>query len=179
MPFVWSLGSILGPLIGGSLADPCKNYPGIFAQRTLFEAYPFLLPNIVCAMILVVGILIGIFFLEETHQEKRYRRDIGLEAGRKILSLFDRQQGLGPYDKLQDANFEENRLLVEDDAPPGYRTIEGSPRYPSSRSLSPAAPPYTRTVLAARSQKRGVPPSVQTAFTRSVVVHIIGYGILA
>ena len=130
-------------------------------------------------MILVVGILIGILFLEETHQEKRFRRDIGLEAGRKILSHFNRQQGLRSYDKLQDANFEENRLLVEDDVPPGYRTIEGSPRYPSSRSLSPTAPLHTRSVLAVRSPRRGVPSSVQTAFTRSVIVHIIGYGILA
>ncbi|CAO1600800.1 hypothetical protein XANCAGTX0491_004478 [Xanthoria calcicola] len=179
MPFVWSLGSILGPLIGGALAEPCKNYPAVFSQGTLFDAYPFLLPNIVCAMILVVGILVGILFLEETHQEKRYRRDIGLEIGRKILRLFDKEGGLESFDKLQDANFEESRSLLEDEAPPGYRTTEGSPRYPSSRSLSPAAPPYTRSTLSVQPQKKAVPPSIQTAFTRPVIVHIIGYGILA
>lgn len=130
-------------------------------------------------MILVVGILIGILFLEETHQEKRHRRDIGLEAGRKILRLFAKEGGLESFDKLQDANFEESRPLIEDEAPPGYRTTEGSPRYPSSRSLSPAAPPYTRSALVVRSQRKDVAPSIQTAFTRPVVIHIIGYGILA
>ncbi|KAL8854734.1 MAG: hypothetical protein Q9221_000516 [Calogaya cf. arnoldii] len=179
MPFVWSLGSILGPLIGGTLAEPFKNYPNFFSRGTLFDSYPFLLPNIVCALVLVVGILIGILFLEETHQEKRYRRDVGLEAGRKILSFFGKRRGLESFDKFQDANFEESRPLLEDEAPPGYRTTEGSPRYPSSRSLSPAAPPYTRSALGVRPQRKEVIPSIQTAFTRPVIVHIIGYGILA
>ncbi|KAL8683623.1 MAG: hypothetical protein Q9186_000396 [Xanthomendoza sp. 1 TL-2023] len=179
MPFVWSLGSILGPLIGGALADPCKNYPSLFAHRKLFENYPFLLPNIVCASILVIGILIGILFLEETHQEKKYRRDLGLEAGRKILGLFNRTRPSQAFEKFHDANFEEAHSLMEDEDPPGYRTTEGSPRYPSSRSLSPAAPPYTRTELKVRSQTKYVGPGVQKAFTRPVIVHIIGYGILA
>ncbi|KAL9041156.1 MAG: hypothetical protein Q9180_001468 [Flavoplaca navasiana] len=179
MPFVWSLGSILGPLIGGALAEPCKNYPGLFSRWTLFQTYPYLLPNIVCAVVLVFGILIGILFLEETHQEMGFRRDIGLEAGRKIQSLFNKRTGLESFNKLQDASFEESRPLLEDEAPPGYRTTEGSPRYPSSRSLSPAAPPYTRSALDIRSPRNPVAPSIQTAFTRPVVIHIIGYGILA
>ncbi|KAI4235428.1 MAG: hypothetical protein L6R40_006470 [Gallowayella cf. fulva] len=179
MPFVWSLGSILGPLIGGALADPCKNYPDLFAHRKLFEIYPFLLPNIVCSMVLVVGIVVGILFLEETHQEKKHRRDVGLEAGRKILSLFDRRKSSGPFDKFHDANFEESRSLLEDEAPPGYRTTEGSPRFPSSRSISPAAPPYTRTKSGFRPQTKDVPLGIQKTFTRPVVIHIIGYGILA
>ncbi|KAL8802612.1 MAG: hypothetical protein Q9182_003703 [Xanthomendoza sp. 2 TL-2023] len=179
MPFVWSLGSILGPLIGGALAEPCKNYPSLFAQQKLFEKYPFLLPNIVCASVLVIGILIGILFLEETHQEKKYKRDYGLEAGRKILSLFNRKKHSEAVDKFHDANFEEAHSLMEDEAPPGYCTTEGSPRYPSSRSLSPAAPPYTRTELKVRSQKKHQAPGVQKAFTRPVIIHIIGYGILA
>ncbi|KAL8891433.1 MAG: hypothetical protein Q9215_001575 [Flavoplaca cf. flavocitrina] len=130
-------------------------------------------------LVLVFGILIGILFLEETHQEKGYRRDIGLEAGRKIQSLFNKRTGLESFNKLQDASFEESRPLLEDEAPPGYRTTEGSPRYPSSRSLSPAAPPYTRSALDTRPPRKTVAPSIQTAFTRPVVIHIIGYGILA
>ncbi|KAL9001160.1 MAG: hypothetical protein Q9169_000343 [Polycauliona sp. 2 TL-2023] len=179
MPFVWSFGSILGPLIGGALAEPCKNYPALFSQGTLFDTYPFLLPNIVCAVVLVFGIVIGLLFLEETHQEKRYRRDFGLEAGRQMMRLFDKQRGLEIFDKFQDANFEETCSLLDDEAPPGYRTTEGSPRYPSSRSLLPAAPPYTRSALATRPQRKSAPSGIQNAFTRPVVIHIIGYGILA
>ncbi|KAL8739029.1 MAG: hypothetical protein Q9181_000311 [Wetmoreana brouardii] len=169
----------LGPLIGGALAEPCKSYPDLFARGTLFDRYPFLLPNIVCAMILVVGIIVGILFLEETHQEKRFRRDVGLELGQKILSVLDRQSPLASFGKANDANFEESHSLMEDEPPPGYRSTEGSPRYPSSRSLSPAAPPYTRSDVAHRLSRGGAPLGIQRAFTRPVIIHIIGYGVLA
>ncbi|KAL8787006.1 MAG: hypothetical protein Q9213_002442 [Squamulea squamosa] len=170
MPFVWSLGSILGPLIGGALAEPCKNYPGLFSERSVFAKYPFLLPNIVCSTILVAGILIGVLFLEETHQEKKYRRDVGLEAGRKILNFFDRHKGSASFAKLHDANFQESRSLIDDEAPPGYRTTEGSPRYPSSRSLSPAAPPHTISFdqlmpIFLSSKPSKVPPEMPFKFT--------------
>lgn len=75
----------------------------------------------------------------------RYRRDVDLEVGRKILSFFDGQRGGETLTKLQDANFEVSCSFVEDKAPSGYRTTEESPRYSSTRSLSPAAPPYSRT----------------------------------
>ncbi|KAL8842930.1 MAG: hypothetical protein Q9170_000334 [Blastenia crenularia] len=179
MPFVWSFGSILGPLIGGTLAEPCKNYPELFARGTLFDRYPFLLPNLVCAGVLVIGILVGILFLEETHQEKKHKRDIGLEIGQKLLPFFDRQQPARSFDKINDANYEESRSLFEDEPPPGYRTTEGSPRYPSSRSLSPAAPPYTRSAGRITLQREGAWMGTQKAFTKPVVIHIIGYGILA
>lgn len=171
--------SILGPLIGGALAEPCKNYPDLFARGTFFDRYPFLLPNLVCAMILVVGILTGILFLEETHQEKKYRRDFGLEMGQRILSFFDWEKRPRASGKVNDANFEECRSLLDDEPPPGYRTTEGSPRYPLSRSLSPAAPPYTRSAATTRLQGKNVPMGMQKAFTKAVIIHIIGYGILA
>ncbi|KAI4207608.1 MAG: hypothetical protein LQ346_000415 [Caloplaca aetnensis] len=179
MPFVWSLGSILGPLIGGTLAEPCNNYPRLFARGTLWDRYPFLLPNVVCAMIIVLGILIGILFLEETHQEKRYRRDIGLEIGHRLLRSLKRTRRAALLDKSTDVNFDESRSLLDDEPPPGYRTTEGSPRHPSSRSLSPAAPPYSRSE--ARIFWQNNPPSggIQRTFTRPVVTHIIGFGILA
>lgn len=169
----------MGPLIGGALAEPCNNYPHLFARGTLWDRYPFLLPNIVCAMILVVGIVVGILFLEETHQEKRYRRDIGLEVGHRLLRFFVRTRRADFLDKSTDAIFDESRSLLDDEPPPGYRTTEGSPRYPSSRSLSPAAPPYNRSE--ARITWQSKPPSmgIQKTFTRPVVTHIIGFGILA
>ncbi|QVM08207.1 hypothetical protein D8B26_002900 [Coccidioides posadasii str. Silveira] len=85
MPFVWCLGSIIGPALGGALAQPCQNYPALFSGNSIFAQYPFLLPNLVCVVILVVGITIGILFLEETHGEKKHQRDRGLEAGEWLM----------------------------------------------------------------------------------------------
>jgi hypothetical protein len=52
---------------------------------SIFDKYPFLLPNLVCTVFVVVGVLIGFFFLEETHVDKKDRRDVGLEMGRWML----------------------------------------------------------------------------------------------
>ena len=180
VPWVWAstsvypinltpLRSILGPALGGALAQPCINYPQLFARGTIFDKFPFLLPNLVCTLILVCGVIIGILFLEETHQDIKHRRDIGVEAGKWILSFFgwDEEQPVS-CDKFKDANFEETLSLLEDDLPPGYRTHESSPRLPSSRAHSP-----TKTEKQERSH------GARKAFTRQVIVNIVGYGILA
>ncbi|KAL1835418.1 hypothetical protein VTJ49DRAFT_6745 [Mycothermus thermophilus] len=67
MPFVWSIGTILGPMIGGLFADPHENYPDLFPEGSLFARFPYLLPNLLCAVLLLVSIVLGYFLLEETH----------------------------------------------------------------------------------------------------------------
>ena len=71
MPFVWSVGTIVGPAIGGMLANPSATYPSIFPPSTLFDTSPYLLPNLVCAGLVAVSLVIGHLFLQETHPELR------------------------------------------------------------------------------------------------------------
>ena len=173
------LSSILGPAIGGALAQPCDNYPSLFARGTLFDRFPFLLPNLVCAAILVIGVTIGILFLEETHEIKRHRRDLGLEMGRWITSHFRREEPLESFTKYGDANIEESTLLLADEEPPGYSTREGTPTRRESRPQSPTA--ITRIALDIKikeglEQKTG---GTHKAFTRQVLLNIVAYGILA
>ena len=67
MPFVWSIGTIIGPAIGGTFSDPRSSFPDIFPEGGLFDRYPYLLPNLLCALLLLVSIIFGYFLLEETH----------------------------------------------------------------------------------------------------------------
>lgn len=67
-PVVWSIGSIIGSFVGGSLAVPCDTLG--FRRDGEFNRYPFLLPNLVCVTILLISIIVGILFLEETHADK-------------------------------------------------------------------------------------------------------------
>lgn len=69
MPFVWSVGTIIGPCIGGTFADPHQNWPNAFPQGSLFDRYPYLLPNLICAALLFVSIILGYFLLEESHPD--------------------------------------------------------------------------------------------------------------
>lgn len=67
MPFVWSIGTIIGPTIGGLLANPSVSLPSLFSASGLFAKFPYLLPNLICAMLLFISIVAGLFLLVETH----------------------------------------------------------------------------------------------------------------
>jgi hypothetical protein len=127
-------------------------------------------------MIVACGVIIGILFLEETHEEKKYRRDPGLEAGRWILSKVTRCADSKPSRCEKAADLDETvSLLSDDEQPPGYRTTEGSPNLPSTPSPEPQEP----LDLNDSHFVTGPKPAVTKAFTRQVVLNIIGYGILA
>ncbi|EGD86962.1 hypothetical protein H112_05479 [Trichophyton rubrum D6] len=69
MPFVWSIGTIIGPAIGGTFAQPYKSFPSLFSPSGLFGTFPYLLPNIICSLLLFISIFAGYFFLNETHPD--------------------------------------------------------------------------------------------------------------
>ncbi|PHH76794.1 hypothetical protein CDD80_1206 [Ophiocordyceps camponoti-rufipedis] len=73
MPFVWSIGTILGPCIGGTFADPHSSWPQAFPAGGLFERFPYLLPNLLCAALLLISIVLGFVLLEETHPDMQPR----------------------------------------------------------------------------------------------------------
>lgn len=67
MPFVWSIGTIIGPAIGGLFANPSVSLPSVFPKSGLFTTFPYLLPNLICAALLLISIVLGYFLLLETH----------------------------------------------------------------------------------------------------------------
>jgi MFS family permease len=69
MPFVWSIGTIIGPAIGGLFANPSLSMPSVFPQSGLFTTFPYLLPNLICATLLLLSIVLGYWLLLETHPD--------------------------------------------------------------------------------------------------------------
>jgi len=158
------------------LARPVLNYPTIFAAGTIWERFPYLLPNLVCTVIVFCGVAIGILFLEETHEEKKYRRDPGLEAGKWILRKVTRCAETKASRCEKEAELEEViSLLSDDELPPGYRTMEGSPKLPSTPSPEPQESLDLNALRITSTSK----PAATKAFTRQGVLNIVGYGILA
>jgi hypothetical protein len=165
--------SILGPTLGGALARPVLSYPEFFQAGTIWDRFPYLLPNLVCTVIVTCGVGIGILFLEETHEEKKHRRDPGLEAGKWILSKVTRcAESKSSSEKEMDMD-EVLSLLSDDDQPPGYRTNDRSPSLRSTPSADPQG------ALDMNSPLVTTKPAATKAFTKQVVLNIVGYGILA
>ncbi|SNX86339.1 uncharacterized protein MEPE_05048 [Melanopsichium pennsylvanicum] len=92
LPLTWTVGCLIGPLLGGYLSKPAQQYPDIFAKHAwaglggLWEKFPFFLPCAISAAITVASIVMGAFLLEETLPElveKREREQKRPEAARQ------------------------------------------------------------------------------------------------
>ena len=174
MPFVWCLGSIIGPAMGGALAMPCESYPWLFPRGSIFDKFPFLLPNLVCVGILMLGILIGILFLEETHSDLKSRRDWGNEIARRTIHRITGSRETIEGEKLPSYQSNENEYSNDNDSPPSYRSTESSPRTSTSLPASRLQDPDPEAG-GFRKEDR----STTKTFNKQVILIIVGYGILA
>lgn len=93
LPICFNIGVILGPIMGGMLAEPATTYPGVFGDVEWMKRHPYALPNIVSAAILMVSVLFVFFGMDETLATKRDKPDYGCLIGKKLASLFLRLTG--------------------------------------------------------------------------------------
>lgn len=160
--------------------------PDMFPTGTIWEKYPYLLPNLFSATTCVLGVIIGVLFLEETHADKKDRHDPGLALGKSIAKRFTWRRKETKGDHLS----ETSSLLGRDENLPDYRTTENSPQLTST----PAADMETQPLLdpevvdnrlraSTEGTRKPAPEkanlSTTQAFTRPVILNIISYGILA
>ncbi|KAF8267248.1 major facilitator superfamily domain-containing protein [Lactarius quietus] len=64
-PVAWSLGFVIGPLIGGVLSRPQDRWPNTFSHR-FWADYPYFLPCLVSAAFTCLSFIILALYLEET-----------------------------------------------------------------------------------------------------------------
>ncbi|CAJ1977973.1 unnamed protein product [Sphenostylis stenocarpa] len=61
----WGIGLIIGPALGGYLAQPVEKYPNIFPKNSFWDKFPYFLPSfIISAYALIVAI--GCIWIPET-----------------------------------------------------------------------------------------------------------------
>ena len=96
MPLVWTIGSIFGPALGGSLVYPAERFPKLFGNSQVLKDYPFALPNVLNSTLFIVGVGSGFLFLHETLAEKKHKRDVGLKIG-KLLTRSCRKRDRKPW----------------------------------------------------------------------------------
>ncbi|KAL9650590.1 hypothetical protein ABK040_004806 [Willaertia magna] len=67
----FGISSVLGPLIGGVLSRPTKQYPNflqLFPQwiQLFLDKFPYLLPNLIVSGVAFIGFILGYLYLEES-----------------------------------------------------------------------------------------------------------------
>ncbi|KAL2022193.1 hypothetical protein VTK56DRAFT_6022 [Thermocarpiscus australiensis] len=106
--FIRSLGNLIGPVLGGLLADPSALYPSVFPQNSLWTNYPYLLPNLAVGLLQLLTFILTFLVLRETHPQMPKHPGTGLS---QILNqLFIRR---GPANNATYAPLEEDSAGLE------------------------------------------------------------------
>ncbi|XP_065841582.1 uncharacterized protein [Oscarella lobularis] len=66
----WGLGLVVGPALGGLLAEPVRQYPGTFSSGGFLETFPYFLPCTVTASLFAIGLVLVFFLLPETLRKR-------------------------------------------------------------------------------------------------------------
>ena len=156
MPMCFNIGVIIGPVMGGVLADPAGTYPSLFGRNSIFGGqagvrwmvyWPYLTPNLMSAVVVSVSLLTIFFGLDETLSSVEDKPDRGRELGRRLWNSIHRKKHryatLETIDERPTNTDEEQRegLLSED-----RRTgdIESKPTAKPAKSKSKKKLPFRR-----------------------------------
>lgn len=167
LPMTGNIGQIIGPIIGGLLAEPVTSFPRVFGPGSLLggkdgvkwmAAYPYALPNLISAAFLLMSACCIVFGVEETHYMLRDSPDWGIRLGQCLKRLVGRQVNRTGYDPV---------------------SLEDEPETPSSsvghtlEMVESNSPTKTRT-----PQRRAKLP-FRRVFTKNLVVTLLARGFMS
>ena len=113
LPTFLNIGTILGPIVGGFLADPVHNLPRIFGEHSLLggtngvswmKHWPYALPSLVTGTILSIAIILVFLGLDETHEEIKHKPDNGRKIAECFLNLRSFRRSTYKYTPLGDGS---------------------------------------------------------------------------
>ncbi|KAG0520638.1 hypothetical protein BDA96_08G091200 [Sorghum bicolor] len=85
----WGLGLIVGPSIGGYLAQPARQYPNIFSEKSVFGRFPYLLPNLSISIFSAVVLVSCIWLPETLHTHKIMDNEAEMSGDSRTLQTED------------------------------------------------------------------------------------------
>ncbi|TVU27108.1 hypothetical protein EJB05_29688, partial [Eragrostis curvula] len=74
----WGIGLIVGPALGGYLAQPAEKYPHIFSKDSVFGRFPYLLPCLSVSSLSAVVLIICTWLPETIHTHKCSKKEISI-----------------------------------------------------------------------------------------------------
>ncbi|XP_048625980.1 protein ZINC INDUCED FACILITATOR 1 isoform X1 [Brassica napus] len=67
----WGIGLIIGPALGGFLAQPADKYPNVFSKESIFGRFPYALPCFTISAFALVVTVLCCFIPETLHNHKQ------------------------------------------------------------------------------------------------------------
>lgn len=83
--FASNLGIVAGPMLGGLLAEPAKQFPAVLGHVQFFHDFPYALPNFATGLVALSAVFTSYFYVEETLVRKRTTGDAG-ENGEDVAA---------------------------------------------------------------------------------------------
>ncbi|KAL7783772.1 major facilitator superfamily domain-containing protein [Trichoderma afarasin] len=128
LPMSFNVAGILGPIMGGMLADSSKTLPGLFGDKAVFgfqwiRDYPYALPSLINAASLSIVTVIVFLFLEETSRSRQHKFDLGLHFGSRLKAIIFGSEQADDYARVpawEDRameNFQDKHIPAEKPAP--------------------------------------------------------------
>lgn len=174
LPMTFNIGVIVGPILGGLLADPVGSYPSIFGPDSLLGGkngvywmikWPYALPNLMSAIFLFASACAVILSLEETDEILKQRPDYGLRFGRWLGRKLCGGGRSHDYNALPgDDSFAPERLSTDLELQP---TPTSATSWTGQLSDKPVLP----------IRRRKLP--LRRIWTRNVIITLIAHGLLA
>jgi MFS family permease len=142
LPMTFNVGVIIGPILGGLLADPAGNYPASFGSIAWLKQWPYALPNLVSSVFLFLSAMVVLLGLEESHEMLRDKPDLGLWFGRWIARVVFRRRFNQNYQAVSSDDVDPSTMEMQSptDEPP-------TPRLPKVRRKLPFSRIWTANVL--------------------------------
>ncbi|KAH0049556.1 MFS transporter, partial [Aureobasidium melanogenum] len=142
LPMTFNIGVIIGPILGGLLADPAGNYPASFGSIAWLKQWPYALPNLVSSVFLFLSAMVVLLGLEESHELLRDKPDLGIRFGRWIARVVFRHRFDQSYQAVSSDDVDPSTMEMQSptDEPP-------TPRLPKVRRKLPFSRIWTANVL--------------------------------
>ncbi|XP_058078198.1 protein ZINC INDUCED FACILITATOR-LIKE 1-like isoform X2 [Magnolia sinica] len=87
----WGIGLIIGPAVGGFLAQPAEKFPSIVSKNSLFGRFPYFLPCL-CISLFALVVSIACYWIPETlhnHKDKVQGRHSSFDSLEASLNGCD------------------------------------------------------------------------------------------
>ncbi|KAI9075835.1 hypothetical protein K1719_013800 [Acacia pycnantha] len=93
----WGIGLVVGPALGGYLAQPVEKFPHIFSKGSFFDKFPYSLPSIIIS-VFSVAVLISCIWLPETlhkhHDSNESHQDIEALENESTVKSVQKDENL-------------------------------------------------------------------------------------